>query len=252
MQWAGWFVKYHKISTSGDGNNIPIFDLCNLRFWRLFLGCSNGSKISKPVPSDAELEAVLRKVRLGLLLDRNRGVNAKVSSENGRPQASGLNHLADWGGILSLGEQQRLAFARYRHSKFEKSGSCIPFFTTALARLNPVYHYEEQMKWNEFCLPLSKTCLASLWQCISMSKRCVGTLSIHASGFPSLDAIASGDFSKFSWLVYEEPLQSELSVIESNLSPLHFIAWLADLSHHEFVKNQYVWWTLFPWGSCLV
>ncbi|KAF6265925.1 ABC transporter transmembrane region 2-domain-containing protein [Scenedesmus sp. NREL 46B-D3] len=49
------------------------------------------------VPTDAELEAVLSQVQLGSLLQRS---------------ASALDHVADWSGMLSLGEQQRLAFAR--------------------------------------------------------------------------------------------------------------------------------------------
>lgn len=55
------------------------------------------------MPRDAELEDVLQRVRLGLLLERG-------SRAEG---AGGLDNLADWGGILSLGEQQRLAFARW-------------------------------------------------------------------------------------------------------------------------------------------
>jgi len=47
-------------------------------------------------PSDADLETVLGRVRLGTLLQREGGLDAEV----------------DWSGVLSLGEQQRLAFAR--------------------------------------------------------------------------------------------------------------------------------------------
>jgi ABC-type uncharacterized transport system fused permease/ATPase subunit len=60
---------------------------------------------SKPRPSDDELEAALRAVRLGVLLDRA-DTSGRVSG--GR----GLDAVADWASILSLGEQQRLAFAR--------------------------------------------------------------------------------------------------------------------------------------------
>ena len=67
----------------------------------IVLLCRNGSSAPKAVPRDDELESVLRQVRLGLLLDRD-----------GRGEGRGLDSLADWGGILSLGEQQRLAFAR--------------------------------------------------------------------------------------------------------------------------------------------
>ena len=47
-------------------------------------------------PSDADLETVLGRVRLSTLLQREGGLDAEV----------------DWSGVLSLGEQQRLAFAR--------------------------------------------------------------------------------------------------------------------------------------------
>lgn len=51
----------------------------------------------RPLPSDAELRAALREVQLGPLLDRING---------------NLDAVADWASTLSLGEQQRLAFAR--------------------------------------------------------------------------------------------------------------------------------------------
>jgi ABC-type uncharacterized transport system fused permease/ATPase subunit len=58
----------------------------------------------RPAPGDAALEAALRTVRLGVLLDR--------ADPSGRVAGSGLDATADWSSILSLGEQQRLAFAR--------------------------------------------------------------------------------------------------------------------------------------------
>jgi len=51
----------------------------------------------RPIPSDDDMRAVLRDVQLGPLLDRVGG---------------DLNAVADWAAILSLGEQQRIAFAR--------------------------------------------------------------------------------------------------------------------------------------------
>lgn len=78
------------------------------------------------MPSDAELEEVLRQVRLEALLERSAqppassggrsggsGLgNGSHSGSNGTGPATGLECAADWAGILSLGEQQRLAFAR--------------------------------------------------------------------------------------------------------------------------------------------
>jgi ABC-type uncharacterized transport system fused permease/ATPase subunit len=111
------------------------------------------------VPTDAELEAVLKQVQLHSLLDRCRAAAAAIAavasgSGDGTPTtpststssnssssspkvltattaphavlpdavgpaaaaavstASALDYVADWSGILSLGEQQRLAFAR--------------------------------------------------------------------------------------------------------------------------------------------
>ena len=60
------------------------------------------SRSTRAVPSDHDIGQVLRQVQLGPLLDR-------VSSDDGL----GLDTTADWASILSLGEQQRLAFARY-------------------------------------------------------------------------------------------------------------------------------------------
>lgn len=52
--------------------------------------------IRPPQPSDEELIDVIKRVRLGHLLERPEGLEAKV----------------EWASVLSLGEQQRLAFAR--------------------------------------------------------------------------------------------------------------------------------------------
>ncbi|WIA11843.1 hypothetical protein OEZ85_011930 [Tetradesmus obliquus] len=121
---------------------------------------------SRPVPADAELEAVLAKVQLGSLLQRCKAAAAaaaavatpsdsnpshsqhsteqqqqqrsstpvmtatsaphavldpppatdaaafKAAAGSSQPAASALDYVADWSGMLSLGEQQRLAFAR--------------------------------------------------------------------------------------------------------------------------------------------
>ena len=51
----------------------------------------------RPLPGDGELVAALRAVALGPLVERLGG---------------NLDAVADWASVLSLGEQQRLAFAR--------------------------------------------------------------------------------------------------------------------------------------------
>ena len=84
----------------------------------LLLVCSNGasssaettpglakSRSNRAVPSDQDIRDVLRAVQLGPLLDR-------VSDGGG----AGLDTNADWASMLSLGEQQRLAFARYTYA----------------------------------------------------------------------------------------------------------------------------------------
>lgn len=60
---------------------------------------SNGSKAAppRPLPGDGALREALRRVQLGPLLERVGG---------------DLDSVADWASTLSLGEQQRLAFAR--------------------------------------------------------------------------------------------------------------------------------------------
>ncbi|KAF8071082.1 ABCC2 [Scenedesmus sp. PABB004] len=108
---------------------------------------SNGSGARappRPRPSDEQLEAVLRQVQLGSLLQRCAAAAAAAAAvatpaegaEGGPPPvmsatsaphavlspppagaagggaSSALDHVADWSGMLSLGEQQRLAFAR--------------------------------------------------------------------------------------------------------------------------------------------
>lgn len=59
-------------------------------------------------PGDDELREVLAQVRLSALLQRS---GPASSSSNGVP-AIGLDCRADWAAMLSLGEQQRLAFGR--------------------------------------------------------------------------------------------------------------------------------------------
>ena len=86
------------------------------------------SQPARPPPGDAELADALRRVRLGALLDRNgsgdagnghsgaAGLNGSSNSAagggGGGGGARGLDATADWASMLSLGEQQRLAFAR--------------------------------------------------------------------------------------------------------------------------------------------
>jgi ABC-type uncharacterized transport system fused permease/ATPase subunit len=77
----------------------------------------------RPQPSDVELEDALRRVRLEALLDRSTPPSTSTSAftgstaaagsgSNGAGPVTGLDCMVDWAGILSLGEQQRLAFAR--------------------------------------------------------------------------------------------------------------------------------------------
>ena len=72
---------------------------------------------SRRPPGDEELRAVLAQVRLSPLLQRC-GPSASANSNGNGSAAVGLECRADWAAMLSLGEQQRLAFARYdRHSR---------------------------------------------------------------------------------------------------------------------------------------
>ena len=73
-----------------------------------------------PKPSDEELKAALRRVNLGYLIDREAnesfaeggGEEEGAASSSRRSTNVGLDAVGDWSSILSLGEQQRLAFAR--------------------------------------------------------------------------------------------------------------------------------------------
>jgi hypothetical protein len=67
------------------------------------------SATTRPVPSDAELQHALETVRLGQLLERCQRMSC--------PGSGPLDLVADWSGMLSLGEQQRLAFGRLLLSK---------------------------------------------------------------------------------------------------------------------------------------
>ena len=78
---------------------------------------SPSSEPARPPPGDAELADALQRVRLGALLSRSGGAGQNGaagagSPQNGRAGGHGLDAVADWASMLSLGEQQRLAFAR--------------------------------------------------------------------------------------------------------------------------------------------
>ena len=76
-------------------------------------GWSCGVEGCRPKPGDDELAAALESVNLGYLLTRganNSGGNG--GNIGGAGDCVGLNATGDWASILSLGEQQRLAFAR--------------------------------------------------------------------------------------------------------------------------------------------
>jgi len=68
---------------------------------------------ARPPPGDGELADALRRVRLGALLQRDgSGAAAGGRGGGGGGAPAGLDAVADWASMLSLGEQQRLAFAR--------------------------------------------------------------------------------------------------------------------------------------------
>ena len=63
---------------------------------------------ARRLPGDDELREVLAQVRLSPLLQRS----SQASSNGNSAAAAGLDCQADWAAMLSLGEQQRLAFGR--------------------------------------------------------------------------------------------------------------------------------------------
>ena len=81
----------------------------------------DGAHARRP-PGDKQLREVLAQVRLSALLQRS----SQASSNGSSAAATGLDCQADWAAMLSLGEQQRLAFGRYEvspHSYNSISGS---------------------------------------------------------------------------------------------------------------------------------
>ncbi|XP_017980043.1 PREDICTED: ABC transporter D family member 2, chloroplastic [Theobroma cacao] len=84
-----------------------------------------GANRSMPIPTTDDLTQILEDVRLGYILSRFKG----------------LDSVYEWSSVLSLGEQQRLAFARLLLSKpklvlFDES-------TSALDEINEAHLYEK-------------------------------------------------------------------------------------------------------------
>ena len=101
-----------------DGEDDEVNDAEMMEFQCGVAGCA-------PKPDDAQLIDALERVNLGYLLARGRDKEAaerrldvtQVGAAQGGADtavhaASGLDAVGDWSSILSLGEQQRLAFAR--------------------------------------------------------------------------------------------------------------------------------------------
>lgn len=84
-----------------------------------------GEKHSVPIPTSDDLIQVLEDVRLGYILSR----------------FGGLDSLYEWSSVLSLGEQQRLAFARLLLSKPKLA--LLDESTSALDEVNEVHLYEK-------------------------------------------------------------------------------------------------------------
>lgn len=86
---------------------------------------SAGGKSSNPKPTTDELIQVLEDVRLGHILSR----------------FSGLDTVCEWSSVLSLGEQQRLAFARLLLSKPKLV--LLDESTSALDEINEAHLYQK-------------------------------------------------------------------------------------------------------------
>ncbi|KAK9814036.1 hypothetical protein WJX73_009771 [Symbiochloris irregularis] len=99
--WSSWSTA--EVDTPGPADSTPLGQSQGAAGSN---GTSNGaepqkqSQTTRPPPSDAQLAAVLERVQLGQLLQRQPGT------------AAGLDQVEEWASMLSLGEQQRLAFAR--------------------------------------------------------------------------------------------------------------------------------------------
>jgi ABC-type uncharacterized transport system fused permease/ATPase subunit len=96
---------------------------------------NNGSSAAqpRPLPGDERLQEVLREVQLGPLLERVGG---------------DLDSVADWASTLSLGEQQRLAFARVLLARVRPTAllgccpGCPPPPGACRQQLTPCQHAE--------------------------------------------------------------------------------------------------------------
>eukprot|EP00596_Hydrurales_sp_CCMP1899_P008951 CAMPEP_0119037240 /NCGR_PEP_ID=MMETSP1177-20130426/5486_1 /TAXON_ID=2985 /ORGANISM="Ochromonas sp, Strain CCMP1899" /LENGTH=370 /DNA_ID=CAMNT_0006998249 /DNA_START=554 /DNA_END=1669 /DNA_ORIENTATION=- len=98
----------------------------------IFDGRSRKNSISiSPIESDEELLEILRKVKLDNLALRTGAGDERV----------GLGEHRDWSKVLSLGEQQRLAFARVLYNRRNISVAILDEATSALDEVSEAAMY---------------------------------------------------------------------------------------------------------------
>ncbi|KAH9330447.1 hypothetical protein KI387_002555, partial [Taxus chinensis] len=118
LLYPTWIEDLMSVSESSKSKASLPFLLRNL-------GSINSGYEFKPVPNEDELVRVLTLVRLGHLMKRCDGLDSRV----------------DWSSVLSLGEQQRLAFARLLLARPELA--LLDESTSALDEANETHLYKE-------------------------------------------------------------------------------------------------------------
>lgn len=118
LLYPTWTANTHQSPTNDAQTKAPLFFLSEV-------STSDGVGAKPEMPSTDELIRVLEVVRLGYIL----------------PRFNGIDSVHDWASVLSLGEQQRLAFARLLLAK--PTLVLLDESTSALDDINEVHLYSQ-------------------------------------------------------------------------------------------------------------
>lgn len=138
---------------------------------------SSSSSNTLPMPTDEQLAHVLQLVNLSHLLsynDNKRNAVANGTSSSSSSPLSGLDTVCDWSEVLSLGESQRVSFARIFLTQ--------PLYVFADESTAALDATNEERLYNSLALYAFNTCLVSVGHRPALLKHHSHVLHIKTNG----------------------------------------------------------------------